>query len=242
MRVVPVRASPSHRQVSHQRERQAPGRLDAGLLPAVRPHVEDPHPRARFVQALGRERLLRFGNNDPAMVRYLVMDGALAGKAGYQLDWSGTWELDTGMPSAELQREDPAPLEVIIRFELPAPIRVIKLLMIAFGLSRSALAGMADSGRIGLPMAIDTKARDGITLVITTPPSPRIAADQQARPLTWRRWQEVPPVPLPSFSPCCRPGLSGVPSPGAGTPRYRAASPRPGQQSSVRLASRPGAP
>jgi hypothetical protein len=99
------------------------------------------------------------------------MDGALAGKAAYQLDWSGTWALETGLPSCELQRADPAPLEVVIRFELPAPIRVEKLLTAGFGLSRSAVRGMVDSGRIRLPMAIDAKAREDFTLfVITTPP------------------------------------------------------------------------
>src|SRR5215471_6063957 len=38
------------------------------------------------VRSLGSERLLMFENNDPAMVRDLAVDGALAGKAAYQLD------------------------------------------------------------------------------------------------------------------------------------------------------------
>jgi hypothetical protein len=124
-----------------------------------------------YVRELERERLLMFQNNDPAMVRDLVMDGALAGRAAYQLDWSGTWELETDVPFYEPEREDPAPLEVVIRFELPAPIRVGKLLTAGFGLSRSAVRGMVDSGRIRLPMAIDAKAREDFTLfAITTPP------------------------------------------------------------------------
>ena len=136
------------------------------------------------VQALKHERLLMFENNDPAMVRHLAMDAALAGKAAYPLDWSGTWELETDMPFYELEREDPAPLEVVIRFELPVPIRVEKLLTTGFGLSRSAVRGMVDSGCIRLPMAIDAKAREDFTLfVITTPPPPReAAADQEAQP------------------------------------------------------------
>jgi hypothetical protein len=123
-----------------------------------------------YVRALESERLLMFENNDPAMVRELAMDGALARKAAYQLDWSGTWELETDMPFYELEREDPAPLKVIIRFELPVPIRVEKLLMTGFGLSRSAMRGMVDAGRIRLPMAIDAKAREDFTFVITTQP------------------------------------------------------------------------
>lgn len=135
------------------------------------------------MQALQRQRLLMFQDNDPAMVRDLAMDGALAAKAAFQLDWSGTWLLETGMPSCELERADPAPLKVIIRFELPAPIWVGKLLTTGFGLSRSAVKGMVDSGRIRLPMAIDAKAREDFTLfVITTPPPPRgAAADQKVK-------------------------------------------------------------
>jgi hypothetical protein len=130
------------------------------------------------VRALEHERLVLFEKNDPAMVRRLAMDGALAGKAGYRLDWSGTWELETDMPFYELDRESPAPLEVVIGFELPAPIRVEKLLMAGFGLSRSAAKSMVDSGHIRLPMAIDAKAREDFTLFVTTttPPSSHRAA------------------------------------------------------------------
>lgn len=120
------------------------------------------------VQALDRERLLMFQDNDPAMVRDLAMDPALAGQTAYQLDWSGTWALETSMPSGEAMREDPAPLTVTIRFGLPVPIRVGKLLATGLGLSRSAVRGMVDSGRIRLPMAIDAKAREDFTLVVGT--------------------------------------------------------------------------
>ena len=123
------------------------------------------------VRALDHERLLRFENNDPAMVRQLTMDATLAHKAAYQLDWTGTWQLDTDIPFYDLQREDAALLEVIIRFELPAPIRVEKLLTAGFGLSRPTVRGMVDSGRIRLPLPIDAKARVDFTLqVVAAPP------------------------------------------------------------------------
>ena len=116
------------------------------------------------VQALDRERLLMFQDNDLAMVRNLAMDPALARQAAYQLDWTGTWALETSMPPGEVMRADQAPVTVIIRFELPVPIRVEKLLTTGLGLSRSAVRGMVGSGRIRLPMAIDAKAREGFTL------------------------------------------------------------------------------
>jgi len=125
------------------------------------------------VQALEHERLLRFENNDPAMVRQLAMDAALASKAAYRLDWTGAWELETDMPFYGLEREDPASLEVVVRFELPAPIRVEKLLTAGFGLSRSAVRGMVGSGRIRLPLPIDAKAREDFTLFVITSPRGR---------------------------------------------------------------------
>lgn len=130
------------------------------------------------VQALDGDRLLMFEKNDPAMVRNLVMDGALAGAAGYQRDWSGTWELDTDMPFYELEGEHPAPLEVFVRYELPAPIRVEKLLMAGFRRSRSTVRAMVDSGRIRLPMAIDAKAREDFTLVVTSTLPPSLAGGE----------------------------------------------------------------
>jgi hypothetical protein len=127
------------------------------------------------VQALQREQLVMFENNDPALLRHLAMDAALAGKAAYQLDWTHTWELETDRPFSELERADPSPLEVVIRFELPAPIRVEKLLTTGFSLSRSAVRGMVEAGRIRLPLALDAKAREGFTLsVITSPPTAAI--------------------------------------------------------------------
>ncbi|MFF7214595.1 DUF1062 domain-containing protein [Streptomyces sp. NPDC008238] len=121
------------------------------------------------VQALDSERLLMFENNDPAMVRRLVMDGAPAGRASYRLDWSGTWELETDMPFHETDPELPVPLEVFVRFELPAPIRVERLLTAGFGLSRSTVRGMAASGRLRLPGAVDARVREDFTFCVVPP-------------------------------------------------------------------------
>ncbi|WP_309238715.1 DUF1062 domain-containing protein [Actinoplanes aureus] len=144
--------------------------MAADLLRPVRPHVEIPVHERINVRALDNERLLRFENNDPAMVRQVTMDATLAHKAAYQLDWTGTWQLDTDIPFYDLQREDAARLEVIIRFELPAPIRVEKLLTAGFDLSRPAVRGMVDSGRIRLPLPIDAKAREDFTFLVPSPP------------------------------------------------------------------------
>jgi hypothetical protein len=134
------------------------------------------------VRALEGERLLMFEGNDRFMVRDLAMDGTLAAQAAYRFDWTGTWKLETAMPCGR-GREGPGPLEVIVRFELPVPIRVEKLLMTGFGLSRSVVRDMAASGRVCLPMAVGAKAREDFAFFVnatafvnTTAPPPRDAA------------------------------------------------------------------
>jgi hypothetical protein len=117
------------------------------------------------VRALDHERLVMFENNDPAVVRELAMDAGLAGRAGHRLDWTGTWKLETDLPFYEIEK-DPKPLEVVVRFELPAPIRAGKLLMAGFGLSRPAVTRMVGSGRILLPMAVDARVRGDFTLSV----------------------------------------------------------------------------
>ena len=108
------------------------------------------------VQSLGQAR--RFGRevNDPALVRELTMSASLAAQNGYQLDWTGTWELETGRPF--YSPDDPAPLRVLVGFELPAPVRVERLLMLGLGLSRGEVRRMAADGRIRSPLALDAKA------------------------------------------------------------------------------------
>jgi len=122
------------------------------------------------VQALKHERLLMFETNAPAMVRRLTTDTALAGKAGHRLDWNGTWELETDTPFDGLDGE--VSTEVVVRFELPVPVRVGKLLTTGFGLSRSALGDLVGSGRVHLPVAVDAKVREDFTFLVLAPAHP----------------------------------------------------------------------
>lgn len=124
------------------------------------------------VRALESSRRMMFENNDPAAVRELVMNASLASKAMYRLDWSDTWTLETNMPFYTL--EDPEPINIIVSFELPAPIRVEKILMLGFGVSRSQLRSAVASGRVLLPLDVDTKVRDDFTLTVTEKESPGV--------------------------------------------------------------------
>jgi hypothetical protein len=114
------------------------------------------------VRSLPAGHLHLFHTNDPAMVRHVLL-----GAAAHRLDWTGTWDLETDMPFYDLTGPAPAGLEVLVRFELPAPVRVEKLLMAGFGRSRSAVRVMLGSGRIRLPPAIGTRAREDFTFFVT---------------------------------------------------------------------------
>jgi hypothetical protein len=114
------------------------------------------------VRALENSRLVMYQNNDFAAVRELAMSASLAGRSKYRLDWSGTWRLETDAPFSAL--EELAPITVLVRFELPAPIRVEKLLMLGFGLSRARLRRMVAEDHIRLPTAVDARVFDDFTL------------------------------------------------------------------------------
>jgi hypothetical protein len=120
-------------------------------------------------QSMDPARRLAYEVNDPAVVREITMSASLAAKNGYRLDWTGTWTLETDMPFHS--PDDPAPLKVLISFELPAPIRVERLLMLGLGISRTAVRRMHADGRIRLPigLALDAKVHQDFEFTTRRP-------------------------------------------------------------------------
>ncbi|MER5546336.1 DUF1062 domain-containing protein [Streptomyces sp. NPDC002589] len=119
------------------------------------------------VSSLEPARLVAYETNDPAVVRELTMSASLAAKNGYRLDWTGSWQLETRTPLYAF--DDPTPLKVLVSFELPAPVRVERLLMRGLGLSRTAVRRMVGEGRIRLPLALDAKAHQDFELTLHGP-------------------------------------------------------------------------
>jgi hypothetical protein len=116
------------------------------------------------VQSLADARRMAYEANDLAVVRELTMSASLAAKNGYQLDWAGTWSLSTDMPF--YSPDDPASLEVLVSFSLPAPIRVERLLMLGLGVSRAVVRRMVADGQIRLPVAVDAKAHQDFEFTV----------------------------------------------------------------------------
>lgn len=123
------------------------------------------------VHSLERARLLAYEANDPAVVRELAMSASLAAKNGYRLDWDGAWELQTDTPC--YSPADSASLTVLISFELPAPVRVERLLMLGLGLSRAEVRRLVADQRIRLPLALSAKAKQDFELTVGGGGSPR---------------------------------------------------------------------
>lgn len=118
------------------------------------------------VRSLEPARLVAYETNDLAVVRELTMSASLAAKNGYRLDWTDTWALEADAPT------DTTPLRVRISFELPAPIRVERLLVLGLGRSRTEIRRMVADGRIDLPMAPDAKAHQDFEFALG-PRAPR---------------------------------------------------------------------
>jgi hypothetical protein len=119
------------------------------------------------VSSLEPARRVAYEINDPAVVRELAMSASLAAKNGYRLDWAGTWELQTDMPFYTL--DDPEPLKALVGFELPAPVRVERLLMLGLGLSRGTVRKLVADGRIRLPLPPDAKAHQDFEFTVDAP-------------------------------------------------------------------------
>lgn len=148
--------------------------LDVWLLlccePCGRTSKVPVHERIQ-VHSLDRARLLAYEANDPAVIRELAMSAALAAKNGYRLDWTGTWELQTDAPC--YSPDAPASLTVLISFELPAPVRVERLLVLGLGLSRSEVRRMVAEQRIRLPLLLSARAKRDFELTVDGGRSPR---------------------------------------------------------------------
>ncbi|MEU9132435.1 DUF1062 domain-containing protein [Kitasatospora sp. NPDC048540] len=154
------------------------------------------------VSTLEPARRVAYETNDPQMVRELTISRSLAARNGYRLDWTGTWELETRTPLYAL--DDPTPLEVVVGFELPAPVRVERLLALGLGLSRAEIRRLVGEGRIHLPMALDAKAHQDFELTIHGPGavdaakhSKLLAAPSGARTDLGRAGSSGPPQHLP---------------------------------------------
>ncbi|HEX6342515.1 DUF1062 domain-containing protein [Umezawaea sp.] len=127
------------------------------------------HERAH-VHSLNPTHLRAFETNDRSAVDRLAADPTLATRNQYRLDWTDTWYLDTDTQFYDVT--DGTPLEVVVRFELPAPIRVEKLVTAGLNTTRPTARNLVAEGHLHLPLPLRSKARTDFTFHLTPPNTP----------------------------------------------------------------------
>ncbi|MFJ5927054.1 DUF1062 domain-containing protein [Kitasatospora sp. NPDC092948] len=140
------------------------------------------HERAH-VSTLEPSRLVSYETNDPSVVRELTMNAALAAKHGYRLDWTGTWSLDARTPLFALGSR--APLRIQVTFDLPAPVRVERLLMLGLGLSRPRVRRLTTDGLLRLPPGLGAKAHRDFEFTLHGPAAPPAPATELPTTARW---------------------------------------------------------
>ncbi|MEV0382612.1 DUF1062 domain-containing protein [Nonomuraea sp. NPDC050643] len=103
------------------------------------------------VAVLGNERIRRYESNDSASIATALMDQNIARRNNYRLDWEGAWCLEV-QPLASCGGH------VLVRFEVPVPIRPVKILMRGLALSRGKVVEAVGSGLITMPIDVNAKA------------------------------------------------------------------------------------
>ncbi|MFD7643602.1 DUF1062 domain-containing protein [Kitasatospora sp. NPDC059795] len=136
------------------------------------------------VSTLEPSRLVSYENNDPAVVRELTISASLAARNNYRLDWDGTWELDVRTPLYAL--DSVVPLRIRVAFDLPAPVRVERLLMLGLGLSRPRVRRMLAHGLVLLPPGLGAKAHRDFEFTLHRPATPpSVSAADVPAPARW---------------------------------------------------------
>ncbi|MFE4974325.1 DUF1062 domain-containing protein [Kitasatospora sp. NPDC056651] len=117
--------------------------------------------RAR-VRSVRPDLLDRLHANDPGLTAELLRDPAVLRRGRVALDWDGAWRLDIG-GSNLLDREV---LDVSVRFAAPVPVRPVRLIAEACGLSRGEVERLLAQGRLVSAVRLDGRLSDDFTFIL----------------------------------------------------------------------------
>ncbi|MFE4518488.1 DUF1062 domain-containing protein [Kitasatospora sp. NPDC056783] len=117
--------------------------------------------RAR-VRSVRPDLLDRLHANDPGLTAELLQDPAVLRRGRVALDWGGAWRLDTG-GSNPLDHEV---LDVSVRFAAPVPVRPVRLIAEACGLSRGEVERLLAQGRLVSAVRLDGRLSDDFTFIL----------------------------------------------------------------------------
>jgi hypothetical protein len=104
----------------------------------------------------------RLHANDPALVPELLQDSLLLKRNHVSLDWQGAWRLDTG-GSDHLELEV---VDVAVRFAARIPVRPVRLIADACGLSRGEVERLIADGKVVSAIRLAGKVSGDFTFTL----------------------------------------------------------------------------
>jgi hypothetical protein len=104
----------------------------------------------------------RLHDNDPGLTAELLQDPLVQRRNRIALDWVGAWCLDT-VGSDHLDREV---IDVSVRFAARVPVRPVRLIAEAFGLSRAEVERLIAEGRLVSAVRLGSKLSGDFTFTL----------------------------------------------------------------------------
>ncbi|MDX8147589.1 DUF1062 domain-containing protein [Lentzea sp. BCCO 10_0061] len=104
----------------------------------------------------------RLHRNDLALVPELLQDPVLQHRNRVSLDWEGAWRLDTG-GSDHLEQEV---VDVSVRFAARIPVRPVRLIADACGLSRAEVERLIVEGKVVSAIRLTGKVSGDFTFTL----------------------------------------------------------------------------
>ena len=112
-----------------------------------------------LVRSLRAGLLERLQDNDPGLVAELLRDPRVLRRNRVGLDWDGAWRLDA-------EYRDRTPVTVSVRFAAPIPVRPVRLIAEARGLSRAEVHHLITAGKLVSTVRLTAPTANTFTFIL----------------------------------------------------------------------------
>jgi hypothetical protein len=114
------------------------------------------------VRSTPPDMLDRLHDNDPSLTAELLQDPGVQRRNRIALDWDNAWRLDAGGSS----QPDGEMIDVSVRFGARIPVRPVRLIAEAFGLSRAKVERLIAEGKLVAAVRLTGKLSGDFTFTL----------------------------------------------------------------------------
>ena len=114
------------------------------------------------VRSIRPDMLDRLHGNAPSLIAELLQDPGVQRRNRIALDWDNAWRLDASGSS----QPDGEAIEVCVRFGAPIPVRPVRLIAEAFGLSRAEVERLIAEGKLVAAVRLTGKLSGDFTFTL----------------------------------------------------------------------------